>query len=107
MGSISQENLDKPLILRDSNTKLIKVNFDPQVCFPLYFVYILCTLLAPQRVVFAFSTVTCYLHLSEVARLKKCLLSEIPALLRKSLCPLCVLSMEHQGENLSLLLFNP
>ena len=32
VGSISQENLDKPLIVRDANTKLIKVNFDPQVC---------------------------------------------------------------------------
>ena len=32
VGSISQENLDKPLIIRDTNTKLIKVNFDPQVC---------------------------------------------------------------------------
>ena len=40
VGSISQENLDKPLILRDSNTKLIKVNFDPQVCFPRHFVFV-------------------------------------------------------------------
>ena len=32
VGSISQRNLDKPLITRDDNTKLIKVNFDPQVC---------------------------------------------------------------------------
>lgn len=32
VGSIAQGNLDKPLIIRDSNTKLIKVNFDPQVC---------------------------------------------------------------------------
>lgn len=69
VGSISQENLDKALILRDNNTKLIKVNFDPQVCFPRYFVYILCTLLARQWAVFSFSTVTCYLHLSEVVRL--------------------------------------
>ena len=54
VGSISQENLDKPLILRDSNTKLIKVNFDPQVlfstlfCFSFFCFYVLCTLLAPQ-----------------------------------------------------------
>ena len=32
VGSVSQENLDKPLLVRDGNTKLIKVNFDPQVC---------------------------------------------------------------------------
>ena len=31
VGSISQGNLDKPLVIRDPNTKLIKVNFDPQV----------------------------------------------------------------------------
>ncbi|KAJ7340469.1 hypothetical protein OS493_003217 [Desmophyllum pertusum] len=31
VGSISQGNLDKPLIIRDANTKLIKVNFDPQL----------------------------------------------------------------------------
>ena len=31
VGSMSQENLDKPLITRDENTKLIKVNFDQQV----------------------------------------------------------------------------
>ncbi|XP_058960986.2 dynein beta chain, ciliary-like [Pocillopora verrucosa] len=31
VGSISQGNLDKPLVIRDPNTKLIKVNFDPQL----------------------------------------------------------------------------
>ena len=31
VDKISQQNLDKPLIVRDSNTKLITVNFDPEV----------------------------------------------------------------------------
>ena len=32
VDNVSQQNLDKPLIVRDQNTKLIKVNFDPDVC---------------------------------------------------------------------------
>ncbi|XP_032221173.2 dynein beta chain, ciliary [Nematostella vectensis] len=31
VGNIAQQNLDKPLIVRDPNTKLIKVNFDPKL----------------------------------------------------------------------------
>lgn len=31
VDQIAQQNLDKPLIIRDPNTKLIKVNFDPEV----------------------------------------------------------------------------
>ena len=31
VGDVAQQNLDKPLIVRDSQTLLIKVNFDPEV----------------------------------------------------------------------------
>lgn len=32
VGEVAQQNLDKPLIIRDEQTLLIKVNFDPEVC---------------------------------------------------------------------------
>ena len=31
VGDVAQQNLDKPLIVRDPQTLLIKVNFDPEV----------------------------------------------------------------------------
>ena len=36
MGEVSELNLDLPLLTRSEESKLISVNFDPQVCATAY-----------------------------------------------------------------------